>query len=255
MDSVYSALATRALQKHECLRNGKTWQRTIIALAGPPGSGKSTLAAAVVELLNKQTPSSFAVVVPMDGFHLSRKALDEFPNKAEAHARRGAAWTFDAHGVVNLVKVLHNSKKNVSEIIFAPNFDHLLKDPCENGITITPESSIIILEGNWLLFDEDPWRQISSIVEDTWFVDVDAELAKERIARRHVRSGIEATLADAIKRAESNDLLNGNVVRTKLIKPAITVQSLEFPKTRSDDETPLMMGRAGFSSTAVTNDV
>ena len=87
-------------------------------------------------------------------FHLSRKALDEFPNRAEAHARRGAAWTFDAHGVVNQIRVLHKSSKTVSEPIFAPSFDHILGDPLENAITIAQESSIIILEGHWLLFDE-----------------------------------------------------------------------------------------------------
>ncbi len=228
MDSVYSTLATRALQKHQSLRNGDEQQRTVIALAGPPGSGKSSIAKAVVQLLNEQASIQYAIVLPMDGFHLPREALDALPNKAEAYARRGAAWTYDAVGVLNLVHLLHQSKMNMSEVILAPSFDHVLKDPFQGGIVVTPDNSLIILEGNWLLLDEEPWRQISRFVDDTWFVDVAPELARERIAKRHIESGIESSWDEAINRAESNDLLNGDEVRTRLVKPALVIQSVEI---------------------------
>jgi pantothenate kinase len=42
------------------------------------GSGKSTTAREVVRLINQQI-ENVAAVVPMDGFHLYRKQLDQFP--------------------------------------------------------------------------------------------------------------------------------------------------------------------------------
>lgn len=257
MESVYSTLAARALQKHQSLQlqNGTNntthpqQQRTLIALAGPPGSGKTTVAAAVAQRLNAQLQlqsqssssssgsSSAAIVLPMDGFHLPRSALDALPNRAEAHARRGASWTFDANGVVDLVKRLHRSKSGggvvPAEVILAPGFDHKLKDPSVDAIAITPDVSIVILEGNWLLLDEWPWCQISGLVDETWFVDVEPGLARERIARRHLRSGIEGNWRDAVARAEKNDLKNGEVVRRKLVEPMVRVWSVDEPEDKN----------------------
>ncbi|VVT54039.1 uncharacterized protein SAPINGB_P003876 [Magnusiomyces paraingens] len=51
----------------------------------------------------------FAATVTMDGYHLTRAQLDKFPNPAEAHARRGSPWTFDAQGVVDMARTLRAS--------------------------------------------------------------------------------------------------------------------------------------------------
>jgi pantothenate kinase len=231
MESVYESLTARALKVKDGLTaNENAPSRVLIALAGVPGAGKSTIAAEVVRRLNMRAKIPYAAVLPMDGFHLPRSILDRMPNKAEAYNRRGAAWTFDAPGVVNLVEALHQSRQNpalLSKIHLAPGFDHILKDPVENAIAITPDISLIILEGNWLLLDEEPWSRISTMVDDTWLVDVAPPLARDRVARRHIQSGIEATWEDAVRRTERNDLPNGELVRLKLITPALRVESIE----------------------------
>ena len=230
MEPIYAELTARALSKHHSLKTAgsSSPQRTIIALAGPPGSGKSTVASIVAARINADLRiPNFATVVPMDGFHLPRSALDQLPNRAEAYARRGAAWTFDAQGVVDLVHALHASKMDTKQVILAPSFDHVLKDPQLNGVSIGSEVSIVILEGNWLLFDEEPWSSIARLVDDSWFVDVEPKLAKERIAKRHLRSGIEVTWEAALRRAEGNDLRNGDEVRRRLVSPGLRVMSIE----------------------------
>ena len=227
MEQVYELLTARAAQIHKSVQNGTEPKRAVIAFAGPPGSGKTTCAVEVVRRLNLQHPGAekFALTLPMDGFHLPRSVLDKLPNgkREEAYARRGVSWTFDAEGVLKLVRTLHDRSK----VIFAPSFDHKLKDPVENGISVGPEIEIVILEGNWLLYDEEPWAQISKLVDDTWFVDVAPALARDRVAKRHLKSGIETTMEAAIARAEGNDLLNGDLVRTKLVTPAVRVESVE----------------------------
>ena len=227
MEPIYHSLTQRALATHRNVNQVSGNQRTIIALAGPPGGGKSTIASQVVERLNQSSSNIKAVALPMDGFHLYCRQLDQLPNRDEAYTRRGAAWTFDGEGVLNLMKKLHQSKRNVSETIYAPGFDHMERDPVERAISINPATNIIIMEGNWLLYDERPWSEIHKYVDDTWFVDVDPLLARNRVAKRHLKAGVEKSWETAVKRVETNDLPNGVDVRNRLITPAIRVRSVE----------------------------
>jgi pantothenate kinase len=230
MEPVYSTLCTRVREIGESvlLDPEAKPRRVLIVLAGPPGSGKSTIAEEVVRRVNENSGGKrVAAVVPMDGFHLARATLEGFPNRDEAFAKRGAAWTFDAEGVVGLVTKLRDSREDLSKVHEVPGFDHALKDPVPGAIKITPDVRILILEGNWLLLDESPWLAISKLVDDTWFVDVDPQLALTRVAKRHLASGIEKNWARALLRAQTNDMVNGELVRAKLIKPMIQVQSVE----------------------------
>ncbi|KAL2818435.1 P-loop containing nucleoside triphosphate hydrolase protein [Aspergillus cavernicola] len=228
MEEVYQNLVSRALyvcQYHQS--EGPPSKRVIIALSGPPGSGKSTIAATVVSRLNSLANRPFAIALPMDGFHYPKKYLSSLPNHEEAYARRGAHWTFDAAGVLHLVKALHLSKTNERETILAPHFDHAIGDPVEGAISVSPEVSLVILEGNYLAYDVAPWSEIANFVDDTWFVKVEAEVMKGRIAKRHLQSGIERTWEDAIRRAEDNDIPNGVELQANLIQPAMVVQSVD----------------------------
>ncbi|KAG4432881.1 hypothetical protein IFR05_011627 [Cadophora sp. M221] len=230
MEPVYQSLTERAIALKSKLDSSTNQNRVIIGLAGPPGSGKSTIAEHVIGRLNGTSATPYAAIVPMDGFHLPRSALDQMPNSCEAYARRGASWTFDAGGIAKLVQTLSTSRfrsPEKLETILAPSFDHAVKDPVEGGIVIGSETQVVLLEGNYLLLDEEPWRGIRELVDETWFVDVEPGLARNRIARRHVKSGIEKTMEAAYRRAEGNDLLNGVEIRTKLLKPDMLVRSVE----------------------------
>jgi pantothenate kinase len=229
MEPVYQSLTERALSLKERIEDGSAGQyRIVVVLAGAPGSGKSTIGAKVVQRLNATSTTPLAALIPMDGFHLPRSALDQLPNPIEAYARRGASWTFDSDGILNLVRDLSNSRfKACPDIIFAPSFDHALKDPTEDGIRITSEIKFVLLEGNYLLLDEQPWCRIEGLVDDSWFVDVEESLARGRIAKRHIKSGIETSWQAALRRTEGNDLVNGKVIREKLVRPDVRVQSIE----------------------------
>src|SRR3954451_6103059 len=69
--------------------------RWMIGLAGLPGAGKTTLASRLAEAVNARTAPNTLVALGMDGFHFTKAELRQFPNAAEAFARRGAPWTFD----------------------------------------------------------------------------------------------------------------------------------------------------------------
>jgi pantothenate kinase len=236
MDKVYDRLTDRAIAAHTTRTTTspkKKGTRTIIAIAGPPGSGKSTVAHEVALRLNASTrgPSIIsAVVVPMDGFHLSRAHLDSLPNKEEVYRRRGIHWTFDGAGIVEAVKKMADPERR--GILLLPSFDHAKKDPMADEVMIEASTDILILEGSWLLFDEAPWNEISKMVHESWFVNVHPDLARDRIARRHILSTIEKTWEDAVKRAEMSDLPNGDEIRRHLIKPDMTVESIQETPAR-----------------------
>jgi len=84
--------------------------RRILGITGPPGAGKSTLAEAVAAQL-----AIVAVLVPMDGYHLSNAELD----RLERRARKGAPDTFDAAGYVAL---LSRIKAAEDDVVYAPAF-------------------------------------------------------------------------------------------------------------------------------------
>src|ERR1700761_7450290 len=99
MEDTYSRLATEICVAAEAKAPG----RLVVGVAGPPGSGKSTVAEHVAQIINQRAaatkPARRAQTVSLDGFHYTRAVLDSFPNRDEAHKRRGAPWTFDVEGI------------------------------------------------------------------------------------------------------------------------------------------------------------
>ncbi|EKV06635.1 hypothetical protein PDIG_68920 [Penicillium digitatum PHI26] len=233
MESEYRRL-TEAIHNHA---GAHPKSRFLVAIAGIPGSGKTTTAEAVVQQLNHSSTSR-AALLSMDGFHLSRAALDQLPNPKDAHIRRGAPWTFDVSRFVAFISRLRawadetplaapsSGTWSLADVISAPTFDHESKDPVENGISITPDVEIIIIEGNYLLLDDPGWREIVGLVDYRVFVDSDPLDARSRLAERHLRAGIEKTLADGYHRVDSNDFLNAISIRDKLLTPDMVVKSV-----------------------------
>lgn len=56
-----------------------------------------------------------------------------------------------------------------------------------------------------------------------WFVDVSPEVVRDRLAARHLAAGIEHTYGAAVQRAETNDIPNGEMIRSLLIEPDVTI--------------------------------
>ncbi|KAH1559876.1 hypothetical protein KXV68_002194 [Aspergillus fumigatus] len=229
MEAKYTRLAETICQK----ANAHSKRRFLVAIAGIPGSGKTTTAVAVARLLNTQPSPKRTTLLSMDGFHLSRATLDLLPNREEAYIRRGAPWTFDAARFVQFIRRLRNWADSTpcasAETIYAPSFDHEAKDPVENGIAITDDTEIVIIEGNYLLLDEPEWREVAALVDYRVFVESDLQEARERVARRHVLAGIEKTLEDGFRRVDRNDYLNAITIQEKLITPDLVIHSVTEP--------------------------
>ena len=172
-----------------------------LGIAGAPGSGKSWLS----QLL-RQSLGNLAVVVPMDGYHYYQWKLDQMPDPQEAHKRRGAPFTFD---VERFVRELTRARI-CGEGLF-PSFDHGAGDPVENDIHLVKgQHKVIILEGNYLLLNDEPWNKIRTILDESWFLDVDIDVCKERVRQRFLDTGRDEQTARF--RVEYNDGPNAQLV-------------------------------------------
>ncbi|PVH84355.1 phosphoribulokinase/uridine kinase [Cadophora sp. DSE1049] len=205
----------------------KTWakyqalppnERLLIAISGIPGSGKTTLATTITSRLNALSSSStsslvpIATYIPMDGYHFPLAYLHSLPDPAHALARRGAPFTFDSASYLTLIRTLRPPLTPTTPTISAPSFSHTTKDPIANAIPIPSTSRILIFEGNYLSLDKGTWKEAAELMDEHWLVDVEEEVAGQRLVKRHVKSGVAEDEEGAWKRARENDLPNGREI-------------------------------------------
>lgn len=174
-------------------------RRRLVALAGPPGSGKSTLAAALVSRLT--SIGSPARVVPMDGFHLDNSVLEA----RGLLARKGAPETFDAAGFVRLIHAVAHEE----EVVF-PVFDRTRDIAIAGADIITAEHETLVIEGNYLLLNQSPWRALAALWDDAALLEVPLDVLRARLIQRWLDHG--HTAQQAADRADANDMANARLV-------------------------------------------
>lgn len=169
-------------------------KRLIVAIAGPPGAGKSTLSSALRDVL----PEGSAEVVPMDGFHFDDIILE----RRDLRARKGAPETFDFAGFETLLKRIRAGEPDIA----IPVFDRSMELSRAGAEIIGADTRFILVEGNYLLLDEEPWSRLAPLFDFTIFVDVPRAVLERRLRERWHDHG--KSEADALAWIASNDLPN-----------------------------------------------
>ena len=177
------------------LATGTAPRRRLVAIAGPPAAGKSTVAALVQrELVAAGHPAG---LMPMDGFHMDNERLDELG----LFARKGAPETFDLAAFTETLE-----KLTTSPTVHVPGFDREADRTVPDALTITAEQNIVVVEGNYLLFDAPGWRDLTRFWDFSVFVSTDIERLRDRLIRRWRDHGLDRQAA--VARAQGNDLAN-----------------------------------------------
>ncbi|WP_157014423.1 nucleoside triphosphate hydrolase [Mesorhizobium xinjiangense] len=169
-------------------------QRFIVAIAGPPGAGKSALADTMLPLL----PEGSAALVPMDGFHFDNAVLEA----RGLRPRKGAPETFDFAGFAALLRRIREAGEDVA----VPQFDREA-DLARAGASIVPRAArFVLVEGNYLLFKEEPWTDLAPLFDFSIFLDVPRKELEDRLVQRWLDHGHSPE--EARERARSNDMAN-----------------------------------------------
>ncbi|WP_400996537.1 nucleoside/nucleotide kinase family protein [Agromyces sp. GXQ0307] len=165
--------------------------RVLIGIAGSPGAGKSTLASALADALRARlgvtdasgpAPAAMAVHLPMDGFHLANATLD----RLGLRGRKGAIETFDGWGFLAL---LDRVRRETDHVVYAPGFDRAIDEAVAGQIAVAAGARVVVVEGNYLLADGEPWRRVRALLDECWFVAASDEERERRLVARHTAGG------------------------------------------------------------------
>ncbi|MFC7725317.1 nucleoside/nucleotide kinase family protein [Nocardioides sp. GCM10028917] len=156
--------------------------RVLLGVTGAPGAGKSTLTETLLSQLRAEMGAEAVGHLPMDGFHLADVQLDRLGHRN----RKGAPDTFDVDGYVAALRRLHEQPDRT---LFAPGFERDLEQPIAAAIAIPPSARFVVTEGNYLLLPDGGWERVRPLLAEVWHVEVDDDVRRERLVRRHEQFG------------------------------------------------------------------
>lgn len=181
IENVHKPLLQRLANVH----SANTRRRTVVFLSAPPGTGKSTLTT-FWEWLSRQDPSLPTIqTLPMDGFHHYNDWLDAH----NLRAYKGAPETFDVDKLAQNLRQIREGEGTW------PQYDRQKHDPVEDAIVVN--APIVIVEGNWLLRDDERWRALAAFCDFSLFIRAPAHALRARLVERKRAGGLSPADAGA----------------------------------------------------------
>ena len=213
-------------------------KRILVMLAAPPGTGKSTLCE-YLKVLSEHTEGVKPIqVIGMDGFHRYQEYLTTHTTMREGKEIllvqiKGAPVTFDSDLLQERVMQVAQG-----ENVGWPVYNRMTHNPTENAITVTGD--IVILEGNYLLLEEEGWKNLKQYADYTIRITADENHLRERLIERKEKSG--ATHEEAVAFVEYSDLYNARICLEHTMKADMNL------KLNADNSYSLETDRAACSS-------
>lgn len=191
----------------------KERRRQLVFLAAAPGTGKSTLAEFLKKLSQEDPALEPISVIGMDGFHRYQDYLLSHTTVWEGKeipmvSIKGHPATFDLKRLERFVKRVADG-----ETVLWPEYDRLTHNPREDAIRV--DGNIVLLEGNYLLLDEDGWRDLKNYADYTISITSAPELLKERLVERKILTDVAREKAE--KFVEFSDMYNARLVLSKML--------------------------------------
>lgn len=183
IDNIFLPLIERLTKIYE-----EKGRRMIVYMAAPPGVGKSTLSM-FLEYLSKNDEKIKCKIqaIGMDGFHYKRdyiKSHNTVVDGVEVPMKKvkGCPETFDLEKLENKVSMIEDND------ILWPIYDRKLHDVVEDQVVVNGD--IIIIEGNWLLLNEEGWKELQEYCDYSIFIKADESMLKDRLINRKIMGGL-----------------------------------------------------------------
>ncbi|MBQ9663477.1 MAG: nucleoside/nucleotide kinase family protein [Oscillospiraceae bacterium] len=193
--------------------------RRVLAMLAPPGAGKTTLAHFLRELSLSDPTLCPLTVIGMDGFHRRQEYL--LTHTTERDGRqipmvrvKGAPETFDLECLRERIRQVADG-----EACAWPEYDRLLHDPVEGALRVVGD--LVLLEGNYLLLDEDGWRDLHQFADYTVRILADREALRDRLVARKAASGMPCEEAEQF--VEFSDLANADLCLSRSLPADLTL--------------------------------
>ena len=178
-ESWETAVAKRIKEEAAALKGDN--EILMVGLVGIPGSGKTISAILLATLLEEYGLETMSL--GQGGYHYPLDYLKSFPDAEEVIYRRGAPDTFDPHA---LMRDLERIKHGDEDFITLPGFDHAVGDPEPNKHAFDRNRhKVVIVEGLYLLHDQDGWEGVASCFDLTIFLNTDVDNCIERVKIRN----------------------------------------------------------------------
>ena len=130
---------------------------------------------------------------------------------AGLYDRKGSPKTFDVGGLeLILEKILGGGN------IMFPTFDRSLDRVIQNGGMVKSDDHTILVEGNYLILNKEPWKKLSRYWDFSIMLDVPQEIIEKRLLDRWAANGFDANQA-ALK-LKNNDLPNAMVIKNNSLE-------------------------------------
>lgn len=178
-------------------------ERLVVYLAAPPGTGKTTLAV-FLEYLSGTDPKYQKIQsIGLDGFHYCQEYINTHTACVDGKEVlmkdvKGCPETFDINKVTEKLEALMHGN------VTWPVYDRSRHDVVEDAVTVT--ESIVLIEGNWLLLQEQGWCGLAQYCDYSIFICADEAMLKERLVERKIKGGL--TPEEAERFYDSSDRKN-----------------------------------------------
>jgi pantothenate kinase len=120
---------------------------------------------------------------------------------------KGAPQTFDAAA---FVAALRRVREEPAATVLWPDFDRVAEATVPEAIPIVPEARLVITEGNYLLLDQQGWREVRQLLDAVWYVDAPRDVFRRRLIERQIAGGRPEQ--DAVRHVDESDLPNAELV-------------------------------------------
>jgi pantothenate kinase len=167
----------------------------LLGVVGPPGAGKTTAARRIAAHADERHGPGTAAVVGMDGFHLANEVLVALGRRE----RKGAPDTFDVDGLVSLLERL---VRRDEAVVYAPRFDRSREEAIASAVAIPRDVRLVIVEGNYLLYDDGPWARVRPLLDRVWYRDTPAAVRRRRLLGRQRRTYGPEAGAEWVRRVD-----------------------------------------------------